>query len=97
MAIPAVEWSILIYIAAHNNLDQWGRRSLAQIMAVGSSARVKLSVLYDGGSGGMRAIAGEPGSRATRNCSPASIRVTRTPCLRLPDGPSPAARRSATA
>jgi hypothetical protein len=58
------EWAILVYVAAHNNLEQLGRRSRDQILRVGSSPRLQLAVLYDGPNGATRTIAGEPGQRA---------------------------------
>ncbi|MCU0560655.1 MAG: clostripain-related cysteine peptidase [Desulfobacterales bacterium] len=54
-------WTILTYIAAHNNLQAMGDRSLDQIVGVGSSAEVAQAVLFDGPSGAVRCIAGSPG------------------------------------
>jgi hypothetical protein len=48
------KWSILFYIAAHNNLDEMGQRSLSQIYKLGSSDAVKLAALYDGPKGAKR-------------------------------------------
>jgi hypothetical protein len=64
MPEPKAQWSWLIYIAAHNNLDALGQRSLEQILGVGSTPRVKLAVLYDGTSTAARYLAGEPGTPA---------------------------------
>jgi hypothetical protein len=64
MTSQRVEWAILIYIAAHNNLERLGRRSLEQILGVGSTPRLKLTALYDGPNGATRYIAGEPGQPA---------------------------------
>ena len=58
------QWTILVYIAAHNNLEQLGRRSLAQILDVGSTPQLKLAALYDGPHGATRTVAGEPGQPA---------------------------------
>ena len=58
------QWGVLVYIAAHNNLEQLGRRSLAQILDVGSTPQLKLAALYDGPHGAARYIAGEPGQPA---------------------------------
>ena len=58
------DWTILIYIAAHNNLDGFGTRSRDQILAAGSTERIKLAVLFDSWQGATRQIApgagGEP-------------------------------------
>jgi hypothetical protein len=64
MAEPKAQWTLLTYIAAHNNLAELGKRSLAQILGAGSTSAVKLAALYDGPSGAARYIAGEPGSAA---------------------------------
>jgi Clostripain family len=58
------EWSILVYIAAHNNLDSSGERSRDQILNFGSTESVKLSVLFDSWMGATRHIAAGPGSPA---------------------------------
>lgn len=60
MTTPKAKWTILTYIAAHNNLDQWGQRSIDQILATGSTSEVKLAALYDGQAGARRVIAGAP-------------------------------------
>lgn len=60
MTKPQAEWTILVYIAAHNNLDPWGQRSLNQILAAGSTPTVRLAVLYDGELGARKVIAGAP-------------------------------------
>ena len=57
------EWTILVYIAAHNDLDPYGLTSLKQILAAGSTARVKLAVFFDGYNDSERFIVGEPGER----------------------------------
>jgi Clostripain family len=59
------KWTILTYIAAHNNLDELGRRSLGQILGVGSTPEVKLLVLYDGQESASRFLAGGPGKAAS--------------------------------
>jgi hypothetical protein len=55
------EWTILVYIAAHNNLERLGQRSLHQILDVGSTPQLNLAALYDGPDGTTRIIAGDPG------------------------------------
>ena len=59
MPEPKAEWTLLTYIAAHNNLDTLGQRSLHQILGVGSTSHVKQAVFYDGTSTAARYIAGE--------------------------------------
>lgn len=60
-------WTILTYIAAHNNLAQLGKRSLLEILNVGSTPDVVHGVLYDGalpgvhGGAAARYLMGEPG------------------------------------
>ena len=61
MSETKATWTILSYIAAHNDLDQLGRRSLAQILSVGSTSDVQLAALYDGTLSAARCIAGKPG------------------------------------
>lgn len=55
------KWTVLTYIAAHNNLDRFGRKSLSEILNVGSNPEVVLTALYDGQIGGARYVMGEPG------------------------------------
>jgi hypothetical protein len=55
------KWTFLTYIAAHNNLDCLGERSLDQIIGVGSTRQVRHGVLYDGPKGAARYIVGGPG------------------------------------
>lgn len=59
------KWTILVYIAAHNDLEHLGRRSLDQILRVGSTSALKLAALYDGPHGGTRIIVGDRGKTAT--------------------------------
>ena len=54
-------WTILTYIAAHNDLHAHGRASLKQISQVGSTASVVHGALCDGYGGAARYIFGEPG------------------------------------
>jgi Clostripain family len=54
-------WSILTYIAAHNNLAMLGKLSLHQILNVGSTPEVVHGMLYDGPGEGGRYVAGDPG------------------------------------
>ena len=56
------KWTILTYIAAHNNLQQLGMKSLHEILNVGSNAEVVLTALYDGPSGAARYVMGAPGA-----------------------------------
>ena len=55
------KWTILTYIAAHNNLERYGRRSWKQIQDVGSTSQVIHGVLYDGPQGATRYICGGAG------------------------------------
>ena len=64
MAGTRAQWTVLTYIAAHNDLDEFGRRSLAEILSVGSTPEVTLAVLFDGTQGATRYVAGEPGTAA---------------------------------
>jgi hypothetical protein len=59
-------WTVLVYIAAHNELGDYGlgRRSLDQILKVGSTPQLKLAALYDQFEGATRIIAGEAGQAA---------------------------------
>ncbi|MBN1488077.1 MAG: hypothetical protein JW981_10575 [Anaerolineae bacterium] len=60
------QWAVLIYIAAHNNLERLGQRSLKQILDVGSKAQVKLAVLYDRPDSATRYLVGEPGTAVVK-------------------------------
>lgn len=51
----------MTYIAAHNNLDILGKKSLQDILGVGSTDDVIHGVLYDGHVGAGRYVMGEPG------------------------------------
>lgn len=55
------KWTILTYIAAHNNLHCMGKRSYDQIIAVGSTPEVRHGILFDWPDGAARYIVGEPG------------------------------------
>jgi cysteine peptidase C11 family protein len=55
-------WTILTYIAAHNNLAMLGKVSLNQILGVGSTPDVVHGMLYDGPGEGGRFIVGNPGT-----------------------------------
>jgi Clostripain family len=55
------KWTVLTYIAAHNNLDVLGKKSLHEILGVGSTDDVMHGVLYDGLAGAGRYVMGEPG------------------------------------
>jgi hypothetical protein len=59
--LQSKEWTLLVYIAAHNNLRRLGRRSLHQILDVGSTPQLNLAALYDGPHSATRIIAGNPG------------------------------------
>lgn len=54
-------WTILTYIAAHNDLHMLGDRSLDQIVKTGSSPEVMHGVLFDGLFGASRYVIGDPG------------------------------------
>ena len=45
------QWSVLTYIAAHNNLEMLGKVSRKQILGVGSTPDVVHGMLYDGPGG----------------------------------------------
>ena len=55
-------WTVLTYIAAHNNLDKFGKKSLMEILNVGSTPDVVQGALYDGGAGAARYVMGDPGA-----------------------------------
>ena len=55
------QWTVLNYIAAHNNLDQFGGQSRKEIVSVGSSDAVVQGLLFDSNKGSMRCVVGEPG------------------------------------
>ena len=55
------EWTVLTYIAAHNNLEQFGKQSLMEILHVGSTPDVVHGALYDGKMGAGRYVMGDPG------------------------------------
>lgn len=55
------KWTVLTYIAAHNNLDQFGKKSLLEILDVGSTSDVVQGALYDGKVGAGRYVMGDPG------------------------------------
>jgi Clostripain family len=62
MAMPAkADWTVLTYIAAHNNLEQFGKASLMEILNVGSTSGAVLGALYDGAAGAVRCVVGDPG------------------------------------
>jgi hypothetical protein len=66
------EWTILTYIAAHNNLSAMGRKSLFEILTVGSRPQVLHGVLYDGllperhAGAAARYVIGDPGFVASQ-------------------------------
>jgi hypothetical protein len=45
------QWTVLTFIAAHNNLEQFGRNSLLEILGVGSTRDVVLGAYFDGRQG----------------------------------------------
>lgn len=55
------KWTVLTYIAAHNNLDKFGKKSLMEVLGVGSTSDVVQGALYDGPVGAGRYVMGEPG------------------------------------
>lgn len=55
-------WTVLTYLAAHNNLAMLGKMSLNQILKVGSTESVVHGMLYDGPGEGGRYIVGAPGT-----------------------------------
>ncbi len=60
MSDPA-KWTILTYIAAHNDLQLMGERSLGQIIDAGSTPDVMHGVLFDGIDGAKRYVVGDGG------------------------------------
>jgi hypothetical protein len=58
-------WTFLTYIAAHNDLDQFGARTLREIRDVGSTDEVVHGVLYDAHAGATRYVMGDGGALAT--------------------------------
>ena len=58
--MPKAKWTVLTYIAAHNNLDALGQRSLREILSVGSTPEVIYGALYDGAKGAGRYVMGDP-------------------------------------
>jgi hypothetical protein len=56
------KWTVLTYIAAHNNLALLGKRSLIDIMNVGSTRDVVHGALYDRHDGAGRYVMGDPGT-----------------------------------
>jgi hypothetical protein len=61
------KWTILTYIAAHNNLDLLGQHSRNEILKVGSTPEVTHGVLYDGHAGAARYVMGEPGTVSSQD------------------------------
>ena len=57
------QWTILTYIAAHNNLDEYGVRSAEQILSVGGGKGISHGVLLDLKDKASRFIAGSSGTR----------------------------------
>jgi hypothetical protein len=55
------KWTVLTYIAAHNNLQEFGKRSLTDILSVGSTSNVVHGALFDGKMGAGRYVMGDPG------------------------------------
>jgi hypothetical protein len=43
----AAKWTILVYLAGDNNLEDWGKRDLAEMKAVGSTADVHVVAQFD--------------------------------------------------
>jgi hypothetical protein len=64
MPTSKADWTILTYIAAHNNLAELGQQSLAQIMKVGSTSQVQLVALYDAPDNAARYVVREIGHPA---------------------------------
>jgi hypothetical protein len=64
--VGSAKWSVLTYIAAHNNLEQLGRASRRQILDVGSTEDVVHGMLYDGSGGAARYVVGNAGAVRTQ-------------------------------
>lgn len=45
------QWTVLTFIAAHNNLEAFGKKSLTEILDVGSTGEVVLGAFFDGKTG----------------------------------------------
>lgn len=60
--MPAAEWSVLLYLAAHNDLSQHGVRSLDQVLRAGAPPRVVVSTLIDTPYGVRRHVLHGPGA-----------------------------------
>ena len=60
------KWSVLTYIAAHNNLEELGKQSREQILGVGSTSDVVHGMLYDGSLGAARYVVGSAGTVRTQ-------------------------------
>lgn len=56
------KWSVLTYIAAHNNLVELGKQSRERILGVGSTSDVVHGMLYDGSLGAARYVVGSAGT-----------------------------------
>ncbi|KRF42161.1 clostripain-related cysteine peptidase [Terrabacter sp. Soil810] len=59
-------WSVLTYIAAHNDLEPLGKVSRQQILGVGSTPEVVHGMLYDGAAGAARYVVGNAGAVRTQ-------------------------------
>jgi hypothetical protein len=64
MPNPIADWSVFVYIAAHNDLDEMGIRSRDQILNAAGDARVRVAVLYDSWLGATRYLTATPGQPA---------------------------------
>src|SRR5512139_4012034 len=56
------QWTVLTYIAAHNNLALFGQQSVLEILGVGSTPEVVHGVLFDRYDGAARYVMGDPGT-----------------------------------
>jgi hypothetical protein len=61
------KWTILTFIAAHNNLQSFGKKSLVQISKVGSSNEVTLGAYLDSGPGRGKYVMGAPGETVEKD------------------------------
>jgi hypothetical protein len=58
------QWTVLVYMAANNDLDGLAAQDLAQILEAGSTPQVNLLVLCDRPDGASRYVVGKSGAEA---------------------------------
>jgi hypothetical protein len=60
MPEQSADWTLFVYIAAHNDLEEHGPRSRDQILSAAAGARVNVAVLFDSWQGATRHIVATP-------------------------------------